>query len=87
VRESGRVRSGDGPAECTCPPLQPNGVAVTQDDEPQGKVPGERYTSKSRLIPETYMDTRVRRQGPGRSPPGPGRSHPLHGAGVYGQFP
>jgi len=39
--------------------------------------------AKSRLTPEPLTGTPARRQGPGRSLPGPDAGHPLHPAAVY----
>jgi len=43
--------------------------------------------AKSRLILETSANTPVRRQGPGRSLPGPDAGHSLHRAAGHGEYP
>jgi hypothetical protein len=74
------LRSGDGPLSVRARPS-----SIKRDCDPRTTSSGGNCLvnvhAKSRLIPETSTDTPVRRQGPGRSLPGPDAGHPLHSAG------
>ena len=58
-------------------------VTVTAGQRAQaGRCPANVH-AKSHLILETSADTPVRKQGPGRSLPGPDAGHPLHATGDH----
>ena len=77
------LRSGDGPLGVRARPS-----SIKHDCDRRPMSPGGKCLvnvhAKSCLILETTAGILVSNQGPGKSLPGPGAGHPLHGAGCHG---
>jgi hypothetical protein len=76
------VRSGDDPLSVRARPSSIKCDCARWTTSTGGKCPANVH-AKSHLILETSADTPVRKQGPGRSLPGPDAGHPLHATGGH----